>query len=74
VQVAALRDHAAAAELLRKMEAKYGAGRLVERDDHEVWRVLVGLGSSKSASELLAKEIRMQDSLPALSVPEAAVR
>jgi cell division septation protein DedD len=68
VQVGAFRAQEAAEQFVGQLIATYHTGCVVQREDQAVWRVLVGLGSSKSAAESLAAAIRNRDSLPAFPI------
>jgi rare lipoprotein A len=62
VQVGAFQDRARAERLQRKMEERYGAAKLVEREGNPVmWRVLTGKSDNIEAAQSLAHRIRSEN-------------
>jgi rare lipoprotein A len=61
VQVGAFRDRANAERLRSRMEARYGAARLLVRAENpSVWRVLVGAEATEDGANRLAERIRQE--------------
>ena len=59
IQVGAFRDRANAERLRARMQAEYGAARLVQRSgDPVLWRVLVGAEPTEDAATALGQRIR----------------
>lgn len=61
VQIGAFRERSNADRLRRRMEARYGTARIMEREGSPVmWRVLVGCESTPEAAGELAERLRAE--------------